>query len=505
MLPPATRDTAATPHPGGRLNPLRSAAFAVLWLAIVAHGWAPLVDSAPVSWLQYPVDSAERITARDLELAEAIERTPALERTLLQGLYGTLDEALESSTEIQRELVAGLTEGRVVPEDAAALDRARARLSLLLAETGSLAEALEIAGAVVEPASFAATLRAAYAEQGTAEQGTAEQGALHDSSHADDTLARAGLDGWYFDRARIARAERSGELAGADVIEARLLERGAHWKQRSVAVFGANFALVLVGAALVATRFRRVRGMFAAGGAAPPWSLGDGLGVFVRGDCWNRLYFLGIASLDQIPVFGPQLAGSWAADLLYTWATLFASLPLLWLIHRHLLAPTRRSAGQVFGFRRPGLRAARIVRVSLAAIAIDLIGTYALGWATWGLGIQSDWAEGFDEMLIWGSSAQALLTSIDYVLWAPMMEELAFRGVLYFSLRHRLGATSAALLTATFFAVMHFYALPGFLMTLWSGFVWALAFERIQSLLPGIAAHAVYNALFVLGLVLLYR
>ncbi len=495
MLPPATRDTTSTRHPGGQLNPWSSAGFALLWLAIVAHGWSPLVDGAPVSWLQYPVDSAERITARDLELAEAIERTPTLERTLLQGLYGTLDEALESSTEIQRELVAGLTEGRVVPEDSAGLDRARARLSLLLAETGSLAEALEVAGAVVEPASFAATLRAAYAEPG----------AVHDPSQTDDTFARAGLYGWYSDRARIARAERSGEAAGADAIEARLLERGVHWKQRSVAVFGANFALVLVGAALVATRLRRVRAMFAAGGAAPPWSLGDGLGVFVRGDCWNRLYFLGIAYLDQIPFFGPQLAGGWAGDLLYTWATLFASLPLLWLVHRHLLAPTRRSAGQVFGFRRPGLRAARIVRVSLAAIAIDLIGTYALGWATWGLGIQSDWAEGFDEMLIWGSSAQALLTSIDYVLWAPVMEEFAFRGVLYFSLRHRLGPTSAALLTASFFAVMHFYALPGFLMTMWSGFVWALAFERIHSLLPGIAAHAVYNALFVLGLVLLYR
>ena len=42
-------------------------------------------------------------------------------------------------------------------------------------------------------------------------------------------------------------------------------------------------------------------------------------------------------------------------------------------------------------------------------------------------------------------------------------------------------------------------------MTFWSGFVWAIAFERAGSLLPGLAAHAVYNGLYLVGFVLLYR
>jgi membrane protease YdiL (CAAX protease family) len=91
------------------------------------------------------------------------------------------------------------------------------------------------------------------------------------------------------------------------------------------------------------------------------------------------------------------------------------------------------------------------------------------------------------------------------VLWTPAFEELAFRGLLYFSLRHRLGPVAAATLTAGFFAGLHFYSLPGFLMTFWSGFVWALAFERAGSLLPGIGAHALYNGLYVAGLLLAYR
>ena len=107
--------------------------------------------------------------------------------------------------------------------------------------------------------------------------------------------------------------------------------------------------------------------------------------------------------------------------------------------------------------------------------------------------------------IAWGDRGEALFSAADYILWAPAMEELAFRGLLYYSLRHRLGPLTAAIVTAGFFAGLHFYALPGFLMTLWSGLVWALAFERLRSLLPGIGAHAVYNGLFVAGLVLLYR
>ena len=42
-------------------------------------------------------------------------------------------------------------------------------------------------------------------------------------------------------------------------------------------------------------------------------------------------------------------------------------------------------------------------------------------------------------------------------------------------------------------------------MTAWSGLVWALAFERLRSVVPGIAAHAVYNLLYVAELLLLYR
>ncbi len=65
--------------------------------------------------------------------------------------------------------------------------------------------------------------------------------------------------------------------------------------------------------------------------------------------------------------------------------------------------------------------------------------------------------------------------------------------------------SSASGLSAAFFSSLHFYSLPGFLATLWSGTVWALVLERSRSLLPAIAAHSIYNLLYVADIVLVYR
>jgi membrane protease YdiL (CAAX protease family) len=91
------------------------------------------------------------------------------------------------------------------------------------------------------------------------------------------------------------------------------------------------------------------------------------------------------------------------------------------------------------------------------------------------------------------------------VLLTPLFEEILFRGLLFFTLRNRFGAWNSALMSSLFFSLVHFYSLPGFLMTFWSGFVWAIAFERTGSLLPGIAAHAIYNLYFVAGILLIYH
>jgi membrane protease YdiL (CAAX protease family) len=472
----------------GRLSSSGTAVFGLLWLTIVIHGWSPVVEYDPIWWLQLPAASAERMTNRDLELSEAITASGPLARRALELLYATRGDTLARSIDVQRELLFVALEQGLPLEDEDSLAAVRARLAVLLAEAGELAEARQAAKAVDTTDSFAAALDAAY-------------GGGDVIPEAEHLFRTAGLSGWYLARARSALARAEGHAERATAIDAELQTRGTRWKLRTTSITAVNLGLVVLGGLLIATHLKRVRQLFGKSLAPPTWTFGDGIGVFVRGDFWNRAYFVSISSLDQIPGIGPALASSPAGELLQTWATLIAAMPLLWLVHRHLLVPNGLTARTAFGLEL----LPRSLGIGVAAIAVDLAGTYALAFATWGLGVESSWTEGFDETLIWGSGAGAWLTTIDYVVWAPTFEELAFRGILFYTLRHRLGPTTAALSTATFFAAMHFYSLPGFLMTLWSGVVWAIAFERARSLLPGLVAHAVYNGLYVLGIVLLYR
>ena len=61
----------------------------------------------------------------------------------------------------------------------------------------------------------------------------------------------------------------------------------------------------------------------------------------------------------------------------------------------------------------------------------------------------------------------------DPAVFAPIFEELAFRGILYAILRRRLNPLPAALISAGIFALAHGYGLIGFISVLWSGVLWA--------------------------------
>ena len=72
-------------------------------------------------------------------------------------------------------------------------------------------------------------------------------------------------------------------------------------------------------------------------------------------------------------------------------------------------------------------------------------------------------------------------------------QERVFRGVLYATLRLRLRTAPATLVSAAIFALAHGYGVVGFVSVFASGVLWALAYERTRSLLPGMLAHAASN------------
>jgi membrane protease YdiL (CAAX protease family) len=86
------------------------------------------------------------------------------------------------------------------------------------------------------------------------------------------------------------------------------------------------------------------------------------------------------------------------------------------------------------------------------------------------------------------------------ILVAPLGEETVFRGFLYRGLRRRFTVWPAAMLSGALFGAIHVY--PLLMLPLASvGVGLALIYERRQSLLASMTAHAVFN---LFGFILIY-
>ena len=79
-------------------------------------------------------------------------------------------------------------------------------------------------------------------------------------------------------------------------------------------------------------------------------------------------------------------------------------------------------------------------------------------------------------------------------LVAPFAEEILYRGVLFRSLANRVTVLPAALISATAFALVHFYNLYGLISVGIFGFACALLYSATGSLTSVIALHLLYNA-----------
>ena len=106
------------------------------------------------------------------------------------------------------------------------------------------------------------------------------------------------------------------------------------------------------------------------------------------------------------------------------------------------------------------------------------------------------------------AAGAAMIVVAGIVLAAPLGEEIFFRGFLYKGLRRRLRVWSATAISAGWFALVHFSGVE-FLLIMPSLFVigagLALIYERRQSLLASIAAHATFNLVGYLSIALTRR
>jgi membrane protease YdiL (CAAX protease family) len=443
-------------------SPWVTALCTVLTIVLVGLYAAPWRGS-PLESLERPAEALERLVSRDLDARDALRASPRWE----QWLYGVLagdDDPVPEAIQWYEELL------EVVESPPAELYYA-----VLQAEAGELP---------ARGADRQQWVSAAY----TPDPLDPEQGR--------EMIARIRLTlpvNWFTDTLVARIATKIGDAPTAARAEADTVARGRSLLARWRTLTAAEGALIL--AALVLLLITLRRGGFPRFGSAalPPfWGFGDGYALVVRG-------VLGLLGLTLVViVIVPD------ARTVIRFASFLAGLPvLLWT------AGYLRSRGEPFA-RTFGLAPSpgshwRVLALALVLVGIGGAAEAGIGAAASALGIESHWADGLPEELLWDSPWLVALGVLDTVVWTPLVEELTFRGLLYGTLRTVTGAPLAAVASGCLFAAAHGYGPAGFASVFVSGILWALAYERSRSLLPGMVAHAVNNLSVTITYIVLLR
>jgi membrane protease YdiL (CAAX protease family) len=462
----------------------------VSWLAavlLVLSFAAVLVTASSavkIDRFDAPEQALALMVGRTMDVQAGLVRAPVWEQKIMDWVSGS-GAAERTQAMAWYEEMAARTEDPAVP----------LQLAILQAESGQRSQALLSAhqwDRKEDPfPQYAEIIRAAYSEAPppTPDAVEALQGRLADVLPV----------GWFYDRLIVQLAQRAGHTDLASIIQKESDRRADRLYRYSRRLTVLELVIMLAGSCCLLMIWRARR----AGsnsirlhdpGIPPPWPGSVGAAVLLRGGALGALVMA--ACLMYMP---PENASLRALAIPLT------NLPLLALAYYHLFRPAGMTFEEGFGLGLPWASFGKLLTAVLAVAAAGLWGEWLMDRVTehWQLG--SHWTEWFDEDLVWGASSLTMVSLLEYVILAPLFEELVFRGLLFAILRRRFRFLPAALISAAIFGLAHGYGVVGLISVCWSGVLWAWIYERTGSLGPGILAHAINNLLVCLAVMSLLR
>ena len=304
-------------------------------------------------------------------------------------------------------------------------------------------------------------------------------------------------NGWAKDRLQLSIYTRLDKPYFIKLFDDRLKRNGQRLRQHVLQMALAISLVIIVGLyMMIRYRVFHIPSPWTSNIMNTPWNFYEGFSVAVRAAFFGLLIWVGLHLLST-QFFRP--------NFFTTWSTLFASIPMLWLIQRNLLAPRGMNLISAFGLSLNRNSILPFLTITGSLLALELIGLILIGWGTWKLGLGGHWSAGIQERLVFGPTEVVLLSLINIIIWTPVFEEIGFRGLFYTTLRSRLTPTIAIVASAGFFSALHLKSLNSFLSIFWTGLILAYAYERYRSLLPGIVIHGVGNLLYLSTILLFYR
>ena len=476
--------------PAESAEPIRSgfalAVSALSAIVLIAALGAILWLSATVPKLDRfgePTRALELMVSRTMEAQDGLRRSPVWQQLVVEWAVGSNERERLQAIQWYRELV-----------DATGDPASRLRLAILQGECGYPQQALDQASTwrVLDAPMpfFGRFIDAAYGTQVLDKTQEMElQAALAETLPA----------GWFYNHLAARLAQRAGDQALLATVERQIEVRGERLQERSRRLIFVELACLTVGSVIL-LGIVRLRGQRSdilrlhLPGVPPPWPGQVGTAVLLRGGALGAVITVGFLSVP--PVEHASLRAL---------AIPLANVPLLALAYTNLLRPAGLNFWSGFGLSLERGQLGRLVGIIVAVVAAGLWGEWVMARVAEALNLTNHWTEWFDPDLVWASGSALTTSLLEYVVFAPLFEELAFRGLLFALLRRRLTFMPAAVISAGLFALAHGYGVIGFLSVLWSGILWAWIYERTGSLVPGIIAHALNNLLVCLAVMALLR
>jgi CAAX protease family protein len=472
--------TAGGPPHEPRFSAWTTAVAAVFLAASISFFVALHLKVPVLDRVESPEQALALLVGRTLDLKEALPQADAWERLLYELSMETGMDELEQAIAWYEELAAYSSNPvvrlqlAILEGEAGHIDRLRARVARWLREREPLP-------------SFATWITAAYLEQTL----PLERERLLQAELADSLPA-----GWFYDKLALRLATRADDHLLRNSASESLARRSGELLERMRGLLLVDLVLILGGllAFGAASRSMAPRRWRIGTAAVPPyWSTAVGVAVLIRGGALatlvTLLFFFGDLGEPPFRIVAMPLI----------------NLPLMVLAQRHLMAPHGQNLIEGLGLKLLPSAWWRLMLVLMMLVAAGFAGEWLIGLLADASGLSSHWTEWFDSDLVWGSPAAVATALTEYVLFAPLFEEVAFRGLLFATLRRRFGFLSSAVGSAALFGLAHGYGILGFMSVVWSGLLWAWVYEKTGSLLPGILAHAINNLLVCLTIIWMLR
>ena len=210
-----------------------------------------------------------------------------------------------------------------------------------------------------------------------------------------------------------------------------------------------------------------------------PWTASDvwlGFAFFIA---------LSIVIFGMLILLAPNFSVDLSLALMITVGELPLLIPVWWFVLRR----------HGYDWYTLGFRKFKWIILAIALALLFAFYIFSAFWASflaiWDLQPQPDMGTLTDDMTFpW-------LLIIGTVIFAPLLEEVFFRGFVFAGFRQRYGWQKGALISSAMFAIVHLQPLafpPLFLM----GYILAFIYQRSNSIWPCIILHFVVNGLAML-------